>query len=676
MIHGMRLGGRTLGRVTSICLRSTMTVGVFAIVLLIIGQMAAQMPVTRSSPASHTASAPSAHAQTADVAPVVAGHVLKKRWVYLPTNFQVPANVERLKGLLDRAKSSGYTGALVADVKFGRLEDGSLIDAYYPQLQEVLEYAVSLDMQLVPAATAFGYSEQILWHDPNLAEAMPVRGATYRAEAGRLIPYEAEPARLINGDFESLPASGHTFPGWAWQDLPGTSTFIDRSVKHSGAASLRMDDLGTTNPPYGNGRAQQVISVEPFHNYHARVWVRTEGFRGGDVRVLVLGKSPDQTLQWNSVPVARDQDWTLFDTTFNSLDHDQVLFYLGVWSGQAGSIWWDDATIEPAGLVNLVRRPGAPVRITSEDGATVYAEGADVDPLVDPLMGVTPWPGSFDIWHARPEIRLPAGSRITEGQIVLIDYYQTTTIYGDQIGASLTEPRALEIASEQLSAIKRAFDRAGAFTGWFFSHDEIRMGGWDEAPSPGDGSPGARLAYNVSTLHAEAREAAPTSELYIWSDMFDPQHNAADRDDPYYLVNGDWAGSWEGLPSDVTVMNWNRGAGSRRLSAEFFAERGHAQMLAGYYDRGPGGWIDRTWLEDLEGVAGIEGVMYTQWGSGYDRLEAWAEHVWGDAEWVEVGPTSAATSESTLTPTSPVPTPIAPVDVERIWMPIGWKGSD
>ena len=119
--------------------------------------------------------------------------------------------------------------------------------------------------------------------------------------------------------------------------------------------------------------------------------------------------------------------------------------------------------------------------------------------------------------------------------------------------------------------------------------------------------------------------------------MFDPYHNAAARTEPYYLVNGDWSGSWEGLPSDVIVVNWNHQADRRRESASFFAERGHRQMLAGYYDSAEEDFADRQWLEELAGVPGIEGVMFTQWGTGYDRLEAWARHVWGGAPWTVPG---------------------------------------
>jgi hypothetical protein len=598
-------------------------------------------------------------APRADAAPVVAGHVLTKRWVYLPTNFQVTANVQKLKDLLDRAKAAGYNGALIADGKLGRLDDGSLLPVYFTNLQAVLDHARSLGMAVVPDTADFGYSGTILWHNPNLAEGLPVRGAEFRAQGGQLVPIESVAVTLANGDFEQLPATGDQFPGWQFQDAPGRATFVDKVVRHGGRAALRMQELGSTNPPAGNGRVYQRLAVSPFRYYHVSVWVKTQGFEGGDVRVQALGQNPNRTLQWNSVPVAATQDWTLFDVTFNTLTHSEVLFYLGVWSGERGTIWWDDAAIEPGGFVNLIRRPGAPLTVTSADGRLTYAEGRDVAPVVDPGMGNTPWSGSYDLWHAAPDIRVPVGSRIAEGDVVRASYYHMATIYGEQVAASLTEPESFAIVHNQLASIRRERAAAGAFQGWMFGHDEIRQHGWDEAPKASAGSPGEDLAFNFRKLYDDARALDPAAEIYTWSDMFDPEHNAADSADPYYLVNGNWSGSWLGLPPDVTILNWNSQPAKRRASAAFFAGRGHAQILAGYYDSSPANFRDRRWLEDLAGVPGITGVMYTQWGSGYDNLEAWARHVWGDATWVTPTPPTDPSSTPTArneTPTSPIPT--------------------
>ncbi len=71
------------------------------------------------------------------------------------------------------------------------------------------------------------------------------------------------------------------------------------------------------------------------------------------------------------------------------------------WShdGVSGKIWWDDVRIEPAGLVNMIRRDGAPRRVTSEDNRTVYVEGSDFQNAVDPSLGTIPYPGGFTAWH-------------------------------------------------------------------------------------------------------------------------------------------------------------------------------------------------------------------------------------------------------------------------------------
>jgi hypothetical protein len=585
-----------------------------------------------------------------DSAPLVHGHRLAHRWVLLQTNFQAQGVVERTNTILDQAAAAGYNGVVLGDVKFGRLDDGSLIPAYDTNLQAVLAHARDLGLEAIPGTADFGYSDTILWHDPNLAEGLPVRGATFRVQGSRLVPFEATPVRLVNADFEQLPPSGHTFPGWSWQDQPGVTTFVDAVVKHGGRASLRMTDIGTSNPPHGHGRIHQRITVEPFRYYHASVWIKTQDFGGGEVRVLALAQNPNRTLQWANINVRPTQDWTRYDVTFNTLTHTEVLFYFGVWGGGDGTIWWDDGAIEPAGFVNLVRRPGTPVVLTTADGATTLEEGRDVAPVVDPLMGSRPWKGAYDTWHAPPEITVPSASRLAEGDVVRAGYYHVTTVYDGQVTASLTEPSVFPIVDGQLGSLRREFDRAGVFTGWMLGYDEIRVGGWDAAPAPGGGTPGEKLAYSFRTVYDLARTRDPRATLLTWSDMFDPFHNAGDTADPYYLVNGNWAGSWAGVPSDVVIANWNHGARARE-SAEFFASRGHRQILAGYYDTPPERFNDRQWLAELEGVPGIEGVLYCQWGSGFGNLGAWARHVWGDAPWVTPEPAGTPGAEGTPTGT-------------------------
>ena len=119
------------------------------------------------------------------------------------------------------------------------------------------------------------------------------------------------------------------------------------------------------------------------------------------------------------------------------------------------------------------------------------------------------------------------------------------------------------------------------------------------------------------------RDLDPHAAIYVWSDMFDPSHNA--RPD-YYLVNGDLRGTWEALDPGVTVALWSLRLRDRSLA--WFASRAQPMLIAGYYDGDPAAL--RQWLESARATPGVRGVMYTTWQDRYDDLERFAD-VWREA---------------------------------------------
>jgi hypothetical protein len=139
----------------------------------------------------------------------------------------------------------------------------------------------------------------------------------------------------------------------------------------------------------------------------------------------------------------------------------------------------------------------------------------------------------------------------------------------------------------------------------------------------GGKTPGQLLADNAKRCVEIVRKQSPKSQLLIWSDMFDPHHNAVDR---YYAVNGSLKGSWEGLPADVVILNWNGGKAAQSL--RFFAERGHSQMIAGFYDS-PGTTGFTRWQEAAKGIKNVRGFVYTTWRKDYSRLEAYGKLMQG-----------------------------------------------
>ena len=75
----------------------------------------------------------------------------------------------------------------------------------------------------------------------------------------------------------------------------------------------------------------------------------------------------------------------------------------------------------------------------------------------------------------------------------------------------------------------------------------------------------------------------------------------------------------------MVIINWNRRRPAESLP--FSGDRGHGQVLAGYYDGDP--HAIRDWLGIGASVHGVTVAMYTTWRSDFRQLETFAESAWG-----------------------------------------------
>src|SRR5262249_10897289 len=141
---------------------------------------------------------------------------------------------------------------------------------------------------------------------------------------------------------------------------------------------------------------------------------------------------------------------------------------------------------------------------------------------------------------------------------------------------------------------------------FFVSHDEIRLAGQCGLCRQEGVTAGQVLAENARQCLKIVRAVAPDAAVLDWSDMFDPYHNAHDN---YYLVGSTLEKSWEGLDRSVVVVNWN--AGKAEQSLKFFADRGHPQVIAAYYDTDNVKAELGRWFKAAQGVGGVRGFMYT-----------------------------------------------------------------
>src|SRR5205085_7949597 len=103
-------------------------------------------------------------------------------WFYCAQNLWVDKNIDELETLFQRASKAGYTHVLLTDSKSAKLGD---MDArYFRNVERVKKIASAAKLEIVPALFPVGYSNDLLWHDPNLIEALPVRDALFAVKSG------------------------------------------------------------------------------------------------------------------------------------------------------------------------------------------------------------------------------------------------------------------------------------------------------------------------------------------------------------------------------------------------------------------------------------------------------------------------------------------------------------
>jgi len=533
--------------------------------------------------------------------------LFEKRWVYCSFNNLVDKNTDKLLEIMKRAGAAGYNGIVLADYKFNILE--SMPDRYFRNLDRVKAKAKELGLELIPTCFPIGYSSGLLSHDQNLAAGLPVKDALFVVKGGIARPKGDPEQPLKNGDFENV--NGDKCTGFSFQDGAGTYSFSDTETVKSGKRSLRYEEIGKHNQ-HGHGRISQTVKVRKFRYYKLSVWIKTEKFENPK-GVKMLALAGKQSLSQMDLKVARTQDWKRHQVVFNTLENEEVRVYVGAWGGRGGKMWLDDWRMEEAGLLNVLRREGAPFVVKGEDG-TVYEEGKDFEPVADPKLGKIPWPGQYKLTHEPPEgIKLTEGSAIKEGARLRVSYSHPVIIYWGQVCCCPSEPKVYEILTDQAERLVKIFGGESMF----MSHDEIRCMGWDESCRKRGLTAGEILADNVRRCAAILEKARPGVRKYVWSDMFDPNHNARKN---FYLVNGDLAGSWEGLKKDIVIVNWHS---KTEAGLKHFESRGHSQVIAGFYDADPRKNLS-AWYSKASGVKGVIGCMYTTWRSDFTKLEEFA----------------------------------------------------
>ena len=522
------------------------------------------------------------------------------RWVWIiGWNLTTDGDVAEITKVLESGAAHGINGAVIS----GGMDSLSTASpAFSRRLDEVRRTCERLKLELIPAGFAVGYGSTVLRHNKSLAEGLPVADAPFlvQGRSAQLVPDAS--ARLLNGGFEEF--QGKRFSKFSFHDQPGVVSFVDTEVKHGGKASLRMENF--TAKPHGLGRVMQEVRVQPHRCYRVSVWVKTENLQpAGAFEISALNQ--DRSIASLKPSLPPTSDWKKIQFIFNSANFDTIRLYAGIWGGKSGKFWLDDWTLEEMGPLNVLRRPGTPVTVKSADGATTYAEGRDYEPLIDPSYS------PYNIARSAPPLKLTPGSRIQDGARLRVSWYHSLAISKGQISVCMAEPELYAIFDAEAKLLAERLHPKHVL----LNMDEIRMGG--TCAACGGRNMGELLGECITKQTQILRKYMPGVEVLIWSDMLDPNQNAHGN---YYLVEGDFTGSWKHIPKDTTIAVW--GGEPRAESLKFFADEGFAMLVACYYDADDLQSVS-GWLKLAEQTPNVRGLMYTPWHKKYGLLPAFGD---------------------------------------------------
>ena len=521
------------------------------------------------------------------------------RWVYVSNMLGSADHVKQLTDIIETASKHGLNG-IVLDCGIDKLDlrPAYYIPTYLRRFEIVKQACRQHDMEIIPVGFGVGYGRDVLAYDKNLAAGIPVKDALFVVDnyEAHLVP--DPPVEVINSGFEEY--EGNRFSGYGFHDKPDEISFVDTAVFKSGKASIRFENFN------GNSaRVMQQIQVQPYRCYKLSCWIKTDEFMPENGFSMIVLTSDERSLASWKFSVPATADWRKLTMGFNSLNYNLVKIYLGTWNGEAGKFWIDDLSIDEVGLLNVLRRPGTPVTVKGEETGIIFEEGRDFMYIEDPVLDF-----KFERDPLSINILQEETSRIQNGEHLRVSYYHGIAIGDAQVTICMSEPKVYDIWKKQFKLVHDYL----APNKYFLSMDEIRAGGSCEACKK-RGLIMAKILGDCITRQIQLiRENNPNAEVFIWSDMLDPNHNAHGN---YYLVEGDFTGSWKYVPSDLIIVCWNYK--KRNESLNFFSNHDFRTLAGAYYDDDT---LDnpRGWLDALEHTQGACGIMYTTWKNKYELL--------------------------------------------------------
>jgi len=169
------------------------------------------------------------------------------------------------------------------------------------------------------------------------------RGPAASASAGRAIA-------LVNSGFESEKSAPTGGPeGWYSYQHAGDTSYLfvlDDAVKHGGARSLRIDNVGPE--PYGS-IAQIITGGESIgKTVRFSAWLKTRGADGGGAALFIIAELGGNNVAHNFMAgseVNGTREWARYSLTL-TIPAQADRIRVGTTLEGKGTVWFDDGALE------------------------------------------------------------------------------------------------------------------------------------------------------------------------------------------------------------------------------------------------------------------------------------------------------------------------------------------
>lgn len=520
------------------------------------------------------------------------------------------------------------------------LEDGLLFDldneAALARVQRLAAQCRANFIEFVPELQSLGWGMFVLQREPRAVEGRWIDQAAFPVRDGRV--HSPDPALppgpvIQNKDFASGLEGwiAQTYDGQRWRASTDEEAAV---VAHPDAPSRHALKLAA--PSKRIIRVEQTIEVQPNAQYELRATVKTEDIEGIGAFFEVYGVRKSGELGANiglaSQRITGTSDGQTGSVSFNTElpevtlfslrdaeaenkdPYEKVRIFLRIEESR-GTAWFSGLELRPVQrpnpLSNVVRTDTAPVLVQSEDGAITYEEGTDY------TLGEQSLKYPFDPGPPL-EIALSSGSRIQEGDIVLLSYNQARK--GD-ITCCPSEPLYQDFMRKTIQDVVTRLECKYLHIG----HDEPRVFNRDQRCRGRGISNQDLFIEDIKRMRAYALEANPAIRIMLWDDAINPYQNGP------HLDTSEVA---KFLPRDLIINIWWYDNHSMKAqmddSMNYFLDLGY-EVTGSPWFRIPNAYHWAMCLDAAKENPKALGILYTSWAEvpePWGALEFTAEHIW------------------------------------------------